>query len=83
VVMLDGTQISTNWPAGKAILSDTNWTRTEVAVARPDPIIEFLQQLTRQATNHTYLLLFLLFAALIAFEVARRRSGRKRRGRFR
>ena len=83
VVMLDGTQVSTNWPAGKAILSNTNWTRTEVAAAPTDPIIEFLQQMTRKASEHTYLLLLLLLVVLVAFEVARRRSGRGKRRPFR
>ena len=45
--------------------------------------IEFLQQLTRMAAEHTYLLLLLLLLVLIAFEVARRRAGRKRRRRYR
>ncbi len=83
VVMLDGSQVSTNWPEGKAILSNTNWSRTEVAATPADPIIEFLRQLTRQAANHTYWLLLLLLLVFVALEIARRRAGRKKRRRFR
>jgi hypothetical protein len=35
--------------------------------------------LARKAAKHTYWLLLLLLAALIAFEISRRHSGRKQR----
>lgn len=79
IVMLDGTRMITNWPEGKSMLMDTPKNRE--SVARGDPFIEVLRDLTRKAAQHTYLLLFWLLLALIALEMSRRWAERRRRRR--
>jgi prepilin-type N-terminal cleavage/methylation domain-containing protein/prepilin-type processing-associated H-X9-DG protein len=79
VTRLDGTVATQSVPRKvSAPPAAPGFTPGEVN-APVNPFIEFVDWLARKAAKHTYWLLLLLLAALIAFEISRRHSGRKQR----
>ena len=78
VTRLDGTVVTSSVPYQVTnSLADTGQ-RSTVALETTNPFIQFVQWLTQLSARGTYWLLFLLLLALIAFEIARRRSRRQR-----
>ena len=77
IIRLDGTTVTSSVPrhVTNRVVAETG---VRGSAAPGNPLIEFVQWLTRQAAKGTYWLLFLLLLALIGFELARRRARRKR-----
>jgi hypothetical protein len=78
VTRLDGTVVTSSVP--QSITNSFADDAQAVASQREttNPLIEFVQWLTRLSARGTYWLLFLLLLALAGFEIARRRAQRKR-----
>jgi prepilin-type N-terminal cleavage/methylation domain-containing protein/prepilin-type processing-associated H-X9-DG protein len=78
IIRLDGTTVTSSVPrhVTNRVVAETG---VQVSPASGNPLIEFVQWLTRRAAKGTYWLLLLLLAALIAFELARRRARRNRK----
>jgi prepilin-type N-terminal cleavage/methylation domain-containing protein/prepilin-type processing-associated H-X9-DG protein len=78
VTRFDGTVVTSSVP--RKVTNAAPSTATSGSENEPtNPIIAFLQWLTRVSASGTYWLLFLLLLALIAFEIARRRAKHKRK----
>jgi prepilin-type N-terminal cleavage/methylation domain-containing protein/prepilin-type processing-associated H-X9-DG protein len=80
VTRLDGSIVTSSVPrtVTNSLAGDGNRPANEREAT--NPLIAFAQWLVQISARGTYWLLFLLLLALVAFEVARRRAQRKRRG---
>jgi prepilin-type N-terminal cleavage/methylation domain-containing protein/prepilin-type processing-associated H-X9-DG protein len=76
ITLLNGTVITSNVPRTVTNTAAELREPPAMELENDNPIVEFARWLTRTVTKHTYLLLLLLLAGLIAFELARRRAKR-------
>jgi len=79
VMRLDGTVVTSTVPRHATNVAAPAGGPPREVMFPGHPLVELAQWIARQAARYTYWLLLLLLAALVAFELARRRAQRKRR----
>jgi prepilin-type N-terminal cleavage/methylation domain-containing protein/prepilin-type processing-associated H-X9-DG protein len=78
ITRLDGTTVTSSVPA-RAHREALDASMSEDAGDTSNPVLEFVQWLTKISAKGTYWLLLLLLLALVALEFARRRARRQRK----